>query len=301
MNPRTTSTPLPPAQPRGLGSQTAKQGTDDRSAPRPSWHRLKPKASTSSSVTPAVRPSRSTTRCTIQQAAAPCARPPRAGRRCTRPTATRAPRAASACVIVTSAAPAPPNTVTGIATAYMDTVPLVVITGQVPRGVIGTDSVPGIRHRRHHHAGGEAQLPAAVHRRAHHAPSARRSISPASGRPGPVLIDVPSDLASAEKMVFDYPDKVNLPSYQAPPTSGNAKQIRAAVQRDSPGPSAPCSTSAAASSAPGATDELVELADSHRHARWSPRSWARARFPAVAPAELAARWACTARSTPTWP
>ena len=51
-------------------------------------------------------------------------------------------------VVIVTSGPGATNTVTGIATAYMDSVPLVVITGQVPRGVIGTDSVPGVRHRR---------------------------------------------------------------------------------------------------------------------------------------------------------
>ena len=86
--------------------------------------------------------------------------------RFTRPTAMRVPRERPGVAIVTSG-PGATNTVTGIATAYMDSVPLVVITGQVPRGVIGTDCVPGIRHRRHHHADRQALLPAAVGGRAH--------------------------------------------------------------------------------------------------------------------------------------
>lgn len=58
-----------------------------------------------------------------------------------------------------------------------------------------------------------------------------------------MLIDIPSDILS-EKMVFNYPDKVNLPSYR-PTYRGNAKQIRAAVQRIQRA-ERPCSTSAAA-------------------------------------------------------
>ncbi len=107
-------------------------------------------------------------------------------------------------MLVTSG-PGATNTVTGIATAYMDSVPVVVITGQVTRGVIGTDSfqesdivgitMPVVKH---------SFLLAPTTLRAH---SARHSISPRTGRPGPVLIDIPSDLSSAE-MVFHYPDKM---------------------------------------------------------------------------------------------
>ena len=70
-------------------------------------------------------------------------------------------------VAIVTSGPGATNTVTGIATAYMDSVPLVIITGQVGRGVIGTDSfqesdIVGITMPR-----GQALLPAAIHRRAH--------------------------------------------------------------------------------------------------------------------------------------
>ena len=102
------------------------------------WRRWRPKASRWCSATPAGRPSRYTTRSTTPRASATCSRATSRAP-CTRPTATRAPPARWACALVTSG-PGATNTVTGIATAYMDSVPLVVITGQVPRGVIGTDS-----------------------------------------------------------------------------------------------------------------------------------------------------------------
>ncbi|WP_449314613.1 biosynthetic-type acetolactate synthase large subunit [Rubneribacter sp.] len=131
-------------------------------------------------------------------------------------------------VVVVTSGPGATNTVTGIATAYMDSVPLVVITGQVPRGVIGTDSfqesdivgitMPVVKHSYLLQSTDELTR---TFREAFHIAK--------TGRPGPVLIDVPSDLAS-ETMVFEYPDDVSLPSYK-PTYRGNAKQVRQAVER----------------------------------------------------------------------
>lgn len=130
-------------------------------------------------------------------------------------------------VAIVTSGPGATNTVTGIATAYMDSVPLVVITGQVPRGVIGTDSfqesdivgitMPVVKHSFLLQSTEEL---ASTFREAFHIA--------VTGRPGPVLIDVPSDIAGAQ-MVFEYPDRVNLPSYK-PTYRGNAKQIRAACK-----------------------------------------------------------------------
>ena len=131
-------------------------------------------------------------------------------------------------VAIVTSGPGATNTVTGIATAYMDSVPLVVITGQVPRGVIGTDSfqesdivgisMPVVKHSYLLQSTDELTQ---TFREAFHIAK--------TGRPGPVLIDIPSDLAS-ERMVFQYPDDVNLPSYK-PTYRGNAKQIKQAVAR----------------------------------------------------------------------
>lgn len=130
-------------------------------------------------------------------------------------------------VAIVTSGPGATNTVTGIATAYMDSVPLVVITGQVPRGVIGTDSfqesdivgitMPVVKHSFLLQSTDEL---ASTFREAFHIA--------VTGRPGPVLIDIPSDIAGAQ-MVFEYPDRVNLPSYK-PTYRGNAKQIRAACK-----------------------------------------------------------------------
>ncbi len=131
-------------------------------------------------------------------------------------------------VVIVTSGPGATNTVTGIATAYMDSVPLVVITGQVPRGVIGTDSfqesdivgitMPVVKHSYLLQTIDELTT---TFREAFHIAK--------TGRPGPVLIDVPSDLAS-ETLVFEYPDEVRLPSYR-PTYRGNAKQIKQAVAR----------------------------------------------------------------------
>lgn len=131
-------------------------------------------------------------------------------------------------VVIVTSGPGATNTVTGIATAYMDSIPLVVITGQVPRGVIGTDSfqesdivgitMPVVKHSYLLQSADELTK---TFREAFHIAS--------TGRPGPVLIDIPSDILS-EQMVFEYPDEVNLPSYK-PTYKGNAKQIRQAVSK----------------------------------------------------------------------
>ena len=130
-------------------------------------------------------------------------------------------------VVIVSSGPGATNTVTGVATAYMDSVPLIVITAQVPRSVIGTDSfqesdtvgitMPVVKHS--YLLQSNSELTRIFHEAFHIA---------STGRPGPVLIDIPSDLLGQE-MTFEYPEKVNIPSYK-PTIKGNAKQIRAAVQ-----------------------------------------------------------------------
>ncbi len=130
-------------------------------------------------------------------------------------------------VVVVTSGPGATNTVTGIATANMDSVPLVVITGQVSQAVIGTDSfqesdivgitMPVVKHS--FLVQSASELARTVREAFHIA---------VTGRPGPVLIDVPSDIASAE-LVFEYPDEVSIPSYK-PTYKGNAKQVRAACK-----------------------------------------------------------------------
>lgn len=129
-------------------------------------------------------------------------------------------------VVIVTSGPGATNTVTGIATAYMDSVPMVIITGQVPRSVIGTDAfqesdIVGITMPivKHSYLLQSCEDMTQTFREAFYIAN--------SGRPGPVLIDVPSDLSGAD-MVFEYPADVNLPSYK-PTVKGNARQIRQAA------------------------------------------------------------------------
>lgn len=130
-------------------------------------------------------------------------------------------------VVLVTSGPGATNTVTAIATAYMDSVPMVVVTGQVPRRVIGTDAfqesdIVGITMPivKHSYLLQSTDDLTRTFREAFHIAN--------SGRPGPVLIDVPSDIAAAE-MVFEYPEKINLPSYR-PTIKGNARQVRQAAE-----------------------------------------------------------------------
>ncbi|WP_196797636.1 biosynthetic-type acetolactate synthase large subunit [Gloeocapsa sp. PCC 7428] len=124
--------------------------------------------------------------------------------------------------------PGATNLVTGIATAHMDSIPMVIITGQVPRGAIGTDAfqetdIYGIT------------LPIVKHSYVVREPKdmarivAEAFYIASSGRPGPVLIDVPKDVGLEE---FDYvpvePGSVKLPGYR-PTVKGNPRQIVQAI------------------------------------------------------------------------
>lgn len=115
-------------------------------------------------------------------------------------------------VCLATSGPGATNLVTGIANAYMDSVPLVVITGQVPVSQIGTDAfqevditgitLPVTKHN--YLIKDPEQLPQIIRKAFHIA---------ATGRPGPVLIDLPKDVSQA-KIKFTYPEKVYLPGYK---------------------------------------------------------------------------------------
>ena len=116
-------------------------------------------------------------------------------------------------VLVTSG-PGATNTVTGIADAYMDSVPIVVLTGQVPLPLIGNDAfqecdIIGITRSitKHSFLVRDVRDLASTIRAAYHI--AR------TGRPGPVVVDLPKDILAAETM-FDYPTTVSLPGYRLP-------------------------------------------------------------------------------------
>lgn len=129
-------------------------------------------------------------------------------------------------VVIVTSGPGATNTVTGIATAYMDSVPLVVITGQVATSVLGTDAfqesdITGITMpiTKHSYLVKDAEeLPLIV----------KEAFEIATtGRPGPVVIDLPVDVSRAI-IDFEYPEKINLPGYK-PTVKGNARQIKTAA------------------------------------------------------------------------
>ena len=133
-------------------------------------------------------------------------------------------------VAIVTSGPGATNAVTGIADAYMDSVPLVVITGQVPLGLIGKDSFqeidivgitrPCVKHN------------FLVTKIEDIAPTMRKAFYLAtSGRPGPVLVDIPKDLTNPDldKIEFKYPIDLTMRSYQ-PTIKGNKKQIKTALK-----------------------------------------------------------------------
>ena len=130
-------------------------------------------------------------------------------------------------VALVTSGPGVTNAVTGIATAYMDSVPMVVITGQVPTHAIGQDAFqevdtvgitrPCVKHN------------ILVKDVADIAPSIKKAFYlAATGRPGPVVVDIPKDI-TLEKANFFYPKTVSLRSYNTV-TKGHSGQIRKAIQ-----------------------------------------------------------------------
>ncbi|HEY6873731.1 MAG TPA: biosynthetic-type acetolactate synthase large subunit [Geobacteraceae bacterium] len=129
-------------------------------------------------------------------------------------------------VAIATSGPGATNTVTGIATAYMDSIPMVIITGQVPTALIGNDAfqevdIIGITRpcTKHNFLVKDVRELAAIVKKAFYI--AR------SGRPGPVLIDLPKDvqIASTE---FKYPDTVDIRGYK-PTIEGHPRQVEKAV------------------------------------------------------------------------
>ena len=130
-------------------------------------------------------------------------------------------------VAMVTSGPGFTNAVTGLATAYMDSIPMVVISGQVPLSLIGTDGFQeidavGISRpcTKHNFLIRElSDLPRIMKEAFHIA---------RSGRPGPVLVDIPKDI-TAEFGEFVYPDSVDIPSY-SPTIKGNQRQIDKAIE-----------------------------------------------------------------------
>ncbi len=130
-------------------------------------------------------------------------------------------------VAMVTSGPAATNIVTPLCDAYMDSVPIVVITGQVAYSSIGTDAFQeadtvGITMpvTKHNWLVTDAQDIPRIVREAFHVAT--------TGRPGPVLVDVPKDVSNAQ-MDWYWPDGVELPGYR-PSTKGHAKQIKEAAR-----------------------------------------------------------------------
>ncbi len=132
-------------------------------------------------------------------------------------------------VVMVTSGPGATNAITGIATAYMDSIPLVVISAQVPSDLIGTDSFqetdmvgisrPVVKHS--FLVRSAEEIPEVVKKSFYIA---------TTGRPGPVVIDVPKDTTDPNHQVeYHYPESVRMRSYN-PATRGHAGQIRKAVE-----------------------------------------------------------------------
>lgn len=130
-------------------------------------------------------------------------------------------------VVLVTSGPGATNAVTGIATAYMDSIPMVVITGQVPSYLIGNDAFQevdsvGITRPcvKHNFLVKDVNELALTLKKAFYVAS--------TGRPGPVVVDIPKDI-TAESTNYVYPDKVEMRSYN-PVVQGHSGQIKRATK-----------------------------------------------------------------------
>lgn len=132
-------------------------------------------------------------------------------------------------VVLVTSGPGATNAITGIATAFMDSIPMVVISGQVDSSLIGTDgfqetdmvgvSRPIVKHS--FMVQRAEEIPEIVKKAFYIA---------TTGRPGPVVIDVPKDVTDpARKVKYQYPDSVKMRSYSVP-SKGHTGQIKKAVE-----------------------------------------------------------------------
>ncbi len=132
-------------------------------------------------------------------------------------------------VVLVTSGPGATNAITGIATAFMDSIPMVVISGQVTRDAIGSDafqetdmigvSRPVVKH-------------SFMVQKAEDIPMIVKQafFIATTGRPGPVVIDVPKDVTDpGETFPYEYPETVRIRSYN-PPTKGHSGQIKKAVE-----------------------------------------------------------------------
>ncbi len=128
-------------------------------------------------------------------------------------------------VVLVTSGPGATNAITGIATAHMDSIPLVVFTGQVPRKMIGNDAFQevdsiGITRPcvKHNFLVNDVKALATIIKKAFYVAT--------SGRPGPVVVDIPKDV-TADSCEYEYPENVNMRSY-SPVIKGHPGQIKRA-------------------------------------------------------------------------
>ncbi|MGR5362123.1 acetolactate synthase 3 large subunit [Vibrio mediterranei] len=132
-------------------------------------------------------------------------------------------------VVLVCSGPGATNTITGIATAYMDSIPMVVISGNVPNNLIGNDafqecdmvgvSRPVVKH-------------SFLVQRAEDVPETLKKAFyiASSGRPGPVVVDVPKDVMNPQiKFPYEYPETIKMRSYN-PTMTGHKGQIKKALK-----------------------------------------------------------------------
>lgn len=132
-------------------------------------------------------------------------------------------------VVLVTSGPGATNAITGIATAYMDSIPLVVLSGQVPSNLIGNDAFQecdmiGISRPvvKHSFLVTDAKDIPAIIKKAFYIAS--------TGRPGPVVVDIPKDCLNPQILhEYQYPDEINMRSYN-PTTTGHKGQIRRGLQ-----------------------------------------------------------------------
>jgi acetolactate synthase-1/2/3 large subunit len=130
-------------------------------------------------------------------------------------------------VVIVTSGPGATNAVTGIATAYMDSIPMVVFTGQVPTHLIGNDAFQeadniGITRPcvKHNFLVKDVSEIAVTIKKAFYVAT--------TGRPGPVVVDIPKDI-TAQKAEYSYPEKISMRSYN-PVHVGHTGQIKRAVK-----------------------------------------------------------------------
>ena len=161
-------------------------------------------------------------------------------------------------VCMVTSGPGATNLITGIATAYMDSIPMVAITGQVPSHLLGRDIfqevditgavAPFSKHS--YLVKDPDQIPRIV-REAFHIAS--------TGRPGPVLIDIPIDVQEQQLKHFDWPETVNIRGYK-PSVKGNDLQIKRVVEAIA-GAKQPIICAGGGVWLADAKEELLELAE----------------------------------------